>query len=89
MTYHHDPVFVVDDIIHYCVANMPGAVPQTSTDALNHATLKYGLMIANKGFSEAIKHEPLYKGVNTHLGKVRYEAVAEAFQLEYEALVII
>jgi alanine dehydrogenase len=88
VTYHSDPIFVVDDIIHYCVANMPGAVPHTSTDALNHATLKYGLMIANQGFQEAIKHEPLYKGVNTHLGKVRYEAVAEAFQLEYEALVI-
>jgi len=88
VTYHQDPVFVIDGIIHYCVANMPGAVPKTSTEALNHVTLKYGLMIANKGFLEAVKHEPLYKGVNTYKGMIRYEAVAETFQLPYEALVI-
>jgi alanine dehydrogenase len=88
VTYHQDPIYVVDDIIHYCVANMPGAVPKTSTEALNHVTLKYGLMLANKGFLEAIKHEPLYKGVNTYQGIIRYQAVAESFQLPYEALVI-
>jgi alanine dehydrogenase len=88
VTYHQDPIYVVDDIIHYCVANMPGAVPKTSTEALNHVTLKYGLMLANKGFLEAIKYEPLYKGVNTYQGIIRYQAVAESFQLPYEALVI-
>jgi alanine dehydrogenase len=88
VTYHQDPVFVIDGIIHYCVANMPGAVPKTSTEALNHVTLKYGLMIANKRFLEAVKHELLYKGVNTYKGMIRYEAVAETFQLPYEVLII-
>ena len=87
VTYHNDPVFVVDDIIHYCVANIPGAVPHTSTDALNHVTLKYGLQIANLGFKEAIQANPsIYKGVNTFEGKVTYQAVAEAFNMKYNKL---
>lgn len=87
VTYHNDPVYVVDDIIHYCVANIPGAVPHTSTDALNHVTLKYGLQIANLGFNDAIKlSQPIYKGVNTYQGYVTYEAVAEAFNMEFKAL---
>ena len=84
VTYHSDPIYVVDDIIHYCVANMPGAVPQTSTDALNHATLKYGLKIANEGIFEAAKYMPIYKGINTHQGHITYQAVAEAFDLNYQ-----
>jgi alanine dehydrogenase len=84
VTYHNDPIYVVDDIIHYCVANMPGAVPQTSTDALNHATLKYGLKIANEGIKEASSYMPIYKGINTHQGHITYQAVAEAFDLPYQ-----
>ena len=84
MTYHSDPIYVVDDIIHYCVANMPGAVPQTSTDALNHVTLKYGLKIANEGIIKASLYEPIYKGINTYKGHVTYQAVAEAFDLHYQ-----
>ncbi|MGB1097540.1 MAG: alanine dehydrogenase, partial [Acholeplasmataceae bacterium] len=83
MTYHSDPIFIVDDIIHYCVANMPGAVPQTSTDALNHATLKYGLKIANEGIIKAAEFMPIYKGINTYAGHITYEGVAEAFNLPY------
>jgi alanine dehydrogenase len=83
MTYHSDPIFIVDDIIHYCVANMPGAVPQTSTDALNHATLKYGLKIANEGISKASEFMPIFKGINTYNGHITYEGVAEAFNLPY------
>lgn len=84
MTYHNDPIYVVDDIIHYCVANMPGAVPQTSTDALNHVTLKYGLKIANQGIILASDYMPIYKGINTYLGYITYQAVAEAFDLTYQ-----
>lgn len=90
VTYHNDPVFVIDDIIHYCVANIPGAVPHTSTDALNHVTLKYGLQIANLGFEKAIKTNPsIYKGVNTYGGMITYQAVAEAFDMAYHPLMIV
>ncbi|MFA7589448.1 MAG: alanine dehydrogenase [Acholeplasmataceae bacterium] len=87
MTYHDNPTFVVDGIVHYCVANMPGAVPQTSTNALNNTTLSYGLMIANLGLEEAMKRSlPLKKGVNIYHGHCTCEGVCEAFDLEYKQL---
>jgi len=83
VTYHDDPVYEVDGIIHYSVANMPGAVPKTSTIALNNSTLKYGLLIADNGLEEAIKiSKPLKFGVNTYAGKVTCKGVGEAFNLE-------
>ena len=86
-TYHDKPTFVVDGIVHYCVANMPGAVPQTSTIALNNSTLKYGLLIADKGLEEAIKiSKPLKMGVNTYNGKCTCIGVCEAFDLKYQAI---
>lgn len=79
-TTHSDPTYVVDDVIHYCVANMPGAYARTSTFALNNATLCYGLMLANKGVEKACReNEALRLGLNTYKGIVTYEAVAEAF----------
>lgn len=82
-TTHSNPTFVVDEIVHYCVANMPGAVPRTSTFALVNQTMSYTLNLANRGL-EAVGHsEPLLHGLNTHRGKLTYEAVAQAFDLEY------
>ncbi len=82
VTYHDDPVFVVDGINHYCVANMPGAVPRTSTIALNNATLRYGLMIANNGLEKAVElSKPIRAGVNTYDGSCACKGVAEAFGL--------
>ncbi|HUM87953.1 MAG TPA: alanine dehydrogenase [Prolixibacteraceae bacterium] len=79
-TTHDNPTFTVDNIIHYCVANMPGAVPRTSTIALTNATLPFALDIANNGWKNACKRsEPLKKGINIALGKVVYPGVAEAF----------
>jgi len=84
-TTHDHPTFVIDHVIHYCVANMPGAVPRTSTLALTNATLPYALQIANKGWKQACKDsEPLRKGLNVVKGKVVYEGVAEAFGLPYQ-----
>ncbi|MCL3779967.1 alanine dehydrogenase [Prolixibacteraceae bacterium JC049] len=84
-TTHDDPIFVIDDVIHYSVANMPGAVPHTSTIALTNATLRYGLELADKGWKEACKeHKALRLGLNVVDGKVVYEGVAEAFNLPYE-----
>jgi alanine dehydrogenase len=81
-TYHDNPTYEVDGIIHYCVANMPGAVPRTSTIALNNTTLRYGLMIANNGLEGAIKmSKPLRQGVNTYNGVCACRGVAEAFNL--------
>ncbi|PKK95511.1 MAG: alanine dehydrogenase [Tenericutes bacterium HGW-Tenericutes-5] len=86
-TYHDKPTFVVDGIVHYCVANMPGAVPQTSTVALNNSTLKYGLLIADKGLEEAMKtSKPLKYGINTYNGKCTCLGVCQAFDLKYEAI---
>ena len=83
-TTHSDPIYTVDGVVHYCVANMPGAVPQTSTMALTNATLPYALEIANKGWAKAIYQNPEIKpGANIVNGKVTYDAVAEAFGLEY------
>lgn len=86
-TYHDNPTYVVDGIVHYSVANMPGAVPRTSTKAMNNATLPYGLMIANYGLEEAIKiSKPLKLGVNIYNGEVTCQGVAEAYNLAYKEL---
>ena len=83
-TTHEDPIFVVDGIVHYAVANMPGGVPVTSTLALTNATLPYVLQLANEGYREALRESPaLMKGLNVHAGKVTYKKVAEAFNLQY------
>jgi alanine dehydrogenase len=83
-TTHEDPTFVVDGIVHYCVANMPGAVPYTSTVALTNATLPYALQLANKGWKQAcIDNNELKLGLNVVEGKVVYKAVADAFKLKY------
>jgi alanine dehydrogenase len=86
-TTHADPVYVVDGVTHYCVANMPGAVPITSTKSLTNATLPYVEAIANLGLWEAVAGDPaLAKGVNVIGGKLTYAAVAEAHGLEYTPL---
>lgn len=84
VTTHDDPVYVKHGVLHYAVANMPGAVARTSTLALNMVTTPYGLQIANKGFREAARHNPaIAKGINTCAGRVTYRAVAEAHGLAY------
>ena len=81
-TTHQEPTFKVHDSIFYCVANMPGAVPATSTYALANATIKYGLALANKGWEKALADDAdLAKGLNVHEGKIMYEAVAKAHNL--------
>lgn len=86
-TTHSNPTFFVDGVLHYCVANMPGAVPRTSTYALSNATLPYILRLADRGFADAVRLDPaLARGVNTYNGKITYPAVAEAFELEYTPL---
>jgi len=83
-TYHDAPTYVVDNVIHYCVANMPGAVSQTSTFALTNATLNYGLKIANMGLEKAIAtDEGLKLGVNCYMGHMTCEEVADVFGLQY------
>ena len=83
-TTHGDPIYEVDGVVHYCVANMPGAVPRTSTMALTNATLPYAVKIANKGWKKAMQDSNEIKlGANVIDGKVTYEAVAEAFDLKY------
>lgn len=86
-TSHEHPTFTVDNIIHYAVPNMPGAVPRTSTYALTNVTLKYALMLANMGWKAAIaKDAALFKGVNLANGKLTYKAVADDLGLPFEAL---
>src|SRR5437588_2706116 len=86
-TTHSDPTYYVEGVLHYCVANMPGAVPRTSTFALTNATLPYALKLANKGFREAVKSDSgLAAGVNTYEGKLTYEAVALSQGREYTPL---
>lgn len=86
-TTHADPVYEVDDIVHYCVANIPGAIPQTSTLALTNATLPYVLQLAGKGWEIATAEDPGLKlGLNIIDGKIVYPAVAKAFGLPYEAI---
>ena len=77
-TTHSDPTYVVDDVIHYCVANMPGAVPVTSAHALNNATLQYGVMLADKGLNAILENHHLRNGLNVHKGKVTNAPVADA-----------
>ena len=77
-TTHQDPTYIVDGVVHYCVANMPGAVARTSTYALNNVTLPHALKIADLGWQEAMRRNPhLAAGLNVHDGKVTYQAVAE------------
>ena len=84
MTSHDVPVYIEDGIVHYCVGNMPGAVPRTSTIALTNATLRYGLQIANNGLEEACRKNPvIYSAVNTYDGKIAYKNVADCYP-EYE-----
>ena len=86
-TTHENPIYEIDGIVHYAVANMPGAVPRTSTMALTNATLPYGLSIANKGWRPAVREDrSLSYGVNVVSGKVTYAGVAEAFDMEYTPL---
>ena len=82
-TTHDKPTYIIDDIVHYCVANMPGAVPYTSTLALTNATLPYAIKLADKGWQQAcIEDKPLRLGLNVIKGKVVYKGVAEAFNLK-------
>ncbi len=86
-TTHDEPTYVVDDIVHYCVANMPGAVSRTSTYALNNVTLPHAIRIANLGWKEAMRQDPhLAQGLNVHAGRVTYPAVAS--ELGYDLLEI-
>ncbi len=83
-TTHSEPTFIVDGVVHYCVANMPGAVPKTSTFALNHATLPYVLRLANCGVRSALSADPhLRNGLNITAGLVTEPAVATALGYDY------
>ena len=83
-TTHHDPVYEVDGIMHYCVANMPGAVARTSTIALGNATMPFMLALANKGWKKACADDPHLKaGLNVHAGKLTYAAVGEALKMDF------
>ena len=86
VTKHSDPIYTQDGIIHYCVGNMPGAYARTSTYALTNATLRYGLMLANKGVEKACREsEALRMGLNMYKGAVTFKGVAEAFNMDYKA----
>jgi alanine dehydrogenase len=86
-TTHENPTFVIDGVVHYCVANMPGAVPHTSTLALTNATLPYAVEIANKGYEKAVKtNNEIKLGLNMIDGKITYKGVAEAFDFEYHTV---
>ena len=87
VTYNDDPIYEVDGVVHYCVGNMPGAVPRTSTIALTNATLPYGLLLASHGLEEACRTNPvLISGVNTYDGKLTCKNVADSFGMEYTDL---
>ena len=86
-TTHEDPTYIIDDVVHYCVANMPGAVPYTSTLALTNVTLPYVLRLANQGWEKACeKDEMLAKGLNIVNGRIVYEEIAEAFNWSVDAM---
>jgi len=86
-TTHDNPCYEIDGVIHYCVANMPGAVAKTSTIALTNATLPYAIQIANKGWKKAMQdNKEIKRGANIIRGKITYKAVAEAFGLEYSPI---
>ena len=83
-TTHDDPIYIIDGVIHYCVANMPGAVPATSTMALTNATISYALEIADKGYKKAALDNPeIARGINIMEGKITYQGVAGAFGMDY------
>ena len=84
-TTHAEPTYIIDDVVHYCVANMPGAVARTSTFALNHATLPFALALADKGWKKACADDPhLLAGLNVHAGRVTYKAVADDLGYDYQ-----
>jgi alanine dehydrogenase len=83
-TTHAEPTFLVDGIVHYCVANMPGAVPLTSSHALNHATLPFGLALADHGLAALARNPHLRAGLNVHRGKITHKAVAESLGLSFD-----
>ena len=85
-TTHNEPTYEVDGIIHYCVANMPGAVPLTSSHALNNATLPFGLALAAKGFAAVLDNPHLHAGLNVYRGRLTYRAVAESLGLPFSPL---
>ncbi|MBK9338932.1 MAG: alanine dehydrogenase [Lewinellaceae bacterium] len=86
-TTHDHPTYIIEDVVHYCVANMPGAVPFTSTVALTNATLPYALQLANKGWQRAcLENQELFLGLNVVKGKVVYQGVADAFGLPFHRL---
>ena len=86
-TTHSEPIYDINGVIHYCVANIPGAVPQTSTLALTNATLPYAIRLADKGWQQACREDAgLADGLNVVEGKVTFRAVAEAFGLKYEPI---
>jgi alanine dehydrogenase len=86
-TNHRDPIYVEEDVVHYCVTNMPAIVPNTSTYALTNSTLSYGLELANRGFPQAlVRNKALAKGLNTFAGKVTHEGVAAAFNLSWTSV---
>jgi alanine dehydrogenase len=83
-TTHSDPTYVVDGVVHYCVANMPGGVARTSAFALNNATLPFTLALADKGWKKALVDDPhLAAGLNVHAGRITYKAVADALGFDY------
>ena len=83
-TTHAEPTFIVDDVVHYCVANMPGGVPRTSTIALNNATLPFLIKLANDGYNKTLKNDSNFlAGLNVHKGQITYKAVADAFGHTY------
>jgi len=83
-TTHDEPTYVVDGVIHYCVANMPGGVPRTSAQALNNATLPFVLALADKGWRRALADDPhLRNGLNVHAGRITHPAVAEALAQDF------
>ena len=82
-TTHQDPTYVVDDVIHYCVANMPGGVARTSTMALTNATLPYALQLADRGLAALQDDEHLRNGLNVHAGQITHEAVGHALKREW------
>jgi alanine dehydrogenase len=82
-TTHSNPTYEIDGIIHYCVANMPGAVPLTSSQALNNAALPFGLALANQGLNAVIQNSDLRAGVNVHRGHLTHKAVAESLDLPF------
>jgi alanine dehydrogenase len=86
-TTHDNPIYMEEEVVHYCVTNMPASVPNTSTHALTNSTLSYGLELANRGFPQAlIRNKALAKGLNTHDGRVTHEGVATAFNLRLTSM---